>query len=294
MASVLLLTDRAGFESQWSAACHQLGLTVRTHGLTDFARVVDRAPAVVVDAGGERLTETELLACIGLARAHGAATAIALPERTRFSEEQEDLLVELCAGLVARSEHDLPRVLGALARRSAPDREACFVYLAAAHPRSRSEEARTSSAGSDELLVILGDGSVSLLDRPFSADDQGELPVESIVLSANRRSARIELRDGSTLELIAAELAQGRLASARTINGAASAALGDVDGVRLGQRLRALRLAAGLTQAELARRTGIHRPNIARVEAGRHTPSLETLARLAAAIGVSTTRVLAD
>jgi transcriptional regulator with XRE-family HTH domain len=55
-----------------------------------------------------------------------------------------------------------------------------------------------------------------------------------------------------------------------------------------------LRLAAGLTQAELARRTGIHRPNIARVEAGRHTPSLETLARLAAAIGVSTTRVLAD
>jgi len=294
MASVLLLTDRAGFESQWSAACHQLGLTVRTHGLTDFARVVDRAPAVVVDAGGERLTENELLACIGLARAHGAATAIALPDRTRFSEEQEDLLIELCAGLVARSEHDLPRVLGALARRSAPDREACFVYLAAAHPRSRSEEAPTSTAGSDELLVILGDGSVSLLDRPFSADDQGELPVESIVLSANRRSARIELRDGSTLELIAAELAQGRLASARAINGAASAALGDVDGVRLGQRLRALRLAAGLTQAELARRTGIHRPNIARVEAGRHTPSLETLARLAAAIGVSTTRVLAD
>jgi len=67
---------------------------------------------------------------------------------------------------------------------------------------------------------------------------------------------------------------------------------GTVDGVRLGQRIRELRLAAGLTQAELARRTGIHRPNIARVEAGRHTPSLETLARLATAIGVPTTAVL--
>jgi DNA-binding XRE family transcriptional regulator len=65
-----------------------------------------------------------------------------------------------------------------------------------------------------------------------------------------------------------------------------------IDGARLGARLRELRVEAGLTQAELARRTGIHRPNIARVEAGRHTPSLETLARLASAIGVPTTRVL--
>jgi transcriptional regulator with XRE-family HTH domain len=67
-----------------------------------------------------------------------------------------------------------------------------------------------------------------------------------------------------------------------------------MDGARLGARLRALRLEAGLTQAELARRTGIHRPNIARVEAGRHTPSLETLARLAQAIGVSTSHVLVE
>ena len=65
-----------------------------------------------------------------------------------------------------------------------------------------------------------------------------------------------------------------------------------INGEKLGARLRELRLAAGLTQAELARRTGIHRPNIARVEAGRHTPSLDTLARIANAIGVSTTHVL--
>ncbi|MBX3275775.1 MAG: helix-turn-helix transcriptional regulator [Sandaracinaceae bacterium] len=78
---------------------------------------------------------------------------------------------------------------------------------------------------------------------------------------------------------------------AQKSNGASHAPVG-IDGVRLGQRIRELRLAAGLTQAELARRTGIHRPNIARVEAGRHTPSLETLARLASAIGVPTTAVL--
>jgi len=64
-----------------------------------------------------------------------------------------------------------------------------------------------------------------------------------------------------------------------------------LDGAGLGARLKELRLEAGLTQAELARRTGIHRPNIARVEAGRHTPSLETLSRLTVAIGVPATRV---
>lgn len=281
MASVLLLTDRAGFESQWSAACHQIGLPVRAHAMSDFARAVDRAAAVVIDGESERLAPSELLACVGLARAHGAVTAIALPRSDRFAE-LDDLLVELCVGLVARDPEDVIRVVSALKRRSEPEREARFLHLAAA------------THGAAELLAILGDGSVSLLDRPFSADDQGETPVEMVQLADDRRSAQIHLRDGSTLELIAAELAQGRLASARATSGTMPAALGDVDGVRLGQRLRALRLAAGLTQAELARRTGIHRPNIARVEAGRHTPSLETLARLAAAIGVSTTRVLSD
>lgn len=53
----------------------------------------------------------------------------------------------------------------------------------------------------------------------------------------------------------------------------------------IGQRLREARKRRGLTQVEMARRTGIHQPNIARLEAGRHTPALETLERLATAIG---------
>ena len=85
-------------------------------------------------------------------------------------------------------------------------------------------------------------------------------------------------------------LTAGALAPTETLGGSQI----PLDGERLGKRLRQLRLEAGLTQAELARRTGIHRPNIARVEAGRHTPSLETLSRLATAIGVPATRVLAE
>jgi DNA-binding XRE family transcriptional regulator len=52
------------------------------------------------------------------------------------------------------------------------------------------------------------------------------------------------------------------------------------------QRLRDLRQLRGLRQADLAVRTGIARPNIARLEAKGRLPSLATLLCLASALGV--------
>ena len=43
----------------------------------------------------------------------------------------------------------------------------------------------------------------------------------------------------------------------------------------------------GITQAELARRTGIPRSNITRFESGNYNPSLELLVRIAAALWMS-------
>ena len=45
------------------------------------------------------------------------------------------------------------------------------------------------------------------------------------------------------------------------------------------------RTRSGLSQAELARKMGTSVPAISRLESGFHTPSLETLRRLAAALG---------
>lgn len=53
----------------------------------------------------------------------------------------------------------------------------------------------------------------------------------------------------------------------------------------LGAYLREVRLAAGLSQAEVARRSGILRVNIARLERGLRLPRVETLFTLAAALG---------
>ena len=49
--------------------------------------------------------------------------------------------------------------------------------------------------------------------------------------------------------------------------------------------LRAARAEAGLTQRELAARTGVAQPTIARVEAGAADPRVETLDRLLRACG---------
>jgi ribosome-binding protein aMBF1 (putative translation factor) len=42
----------------------------------------------------------------------------------------------------------------------------------------------------------------------------------------------------------------------------------------------------GLTQTALARRLGMKQPAVARLEAGEHNPSFETLGRLSSALGI--------
>lgn len=58
-------------------------------------------------------------------------------------------------------------------------------------------------------------------------------------------------------------------------------------------RVRAQREKRQLTQQELADLTGIRRPNIARLERGRHAASLETLERLAAALDTTVADLVA-
>jgi transcriptional regulator with XRE-family HTH domain len=54
----------------------------------------------------------------------------------------------------------------------------------------------------------------------------------------------------------------------------------------LAERVRQLREARGLTQAELAHRMGTTQPFVARLEAGGAEPTLETLVRIARALDV--------
>jgi transcriptional regulator with XRE-family HTH domain len=55
---------------------------------------------------------------------------------------------------------------------------------------------------------------------------------------------------------------------------------------RFAANLRRLRDRADLTQEELARRAGIHRTQISMIEGGERMPRLDTLIKLAGALGV--------
>ncbi len=55
---------------------------------------------------------------------------------------------------------------------------------------------------------------------------------------------------------------------------------------RIATRIRREREARGWSLGELARRTGMQVPNLSRLESGKHMPSLETLERVAEALGV--------
>jgi transcriptional regulator with XRE-family HTH domain len=57
-------------------------------------------------------------------------------------------------------------------------------------------------------------------------------------------------------------------------------------------KVRKLRQARGMTQGQLAEKTGVTREYIARLEAGRYDPSLSTIEKLAKALKVKPTELL--
>jgi len=56
---------------------------------------------------------------------------------------------------------------------------------------------------------------------------------------------------------------------------------------RLGQNVKKLRKAMGISQDELAHRAGVHRTYASDIERGTRNPSILILARFAKALGVS-------
>lgn len=51
-------------------------------------------------------------------------------------------------------------------------------------------------------------------------------------------------------------------------------------------RIVAYRVKHGLSQAQLAKKLGMKQPAVARLEAGEHNPSMETMYRLSQALGI--------
>ena len=53
----------------------------------------------------------------------------------------------------------------------------------------------------------------------------------------------------------------------------------------IGETIKQARIAAGLTQVELGKRLGLSKATVSQYENGKHNPKIETLQRIAAALG---------
>ena len=60
----------------------------------------------------------------------------------------------------------------------------------------------------------------------------------------------------------------------------------------VGSRVRSFRIAKKMTQAQLASACGMDRPNISRLESGKHAPNMTTVQKVAAALGVSISKLM--
>jgi transcriptional regulator with XRE-family HTH domain len=56
---------------------------------------------------------------------------------------------------------------------------------------------------------------------------------------------------------------------------------------RIGKRIAELRKAKGLTQAQLAEKTGFSQSNIGRIETGKYSVGIDVLAKIAEALGAT-------
>ena len=62
----------------------------------------------------------------------------------------------------------------------------------------------------------------------------------------------------------------------------------------LGKRIKELRELAGMTQDDLAKRSGRTQEHISRIENGRHSPNYKTLTKLAGALGVTLNKLFEE
>lgn len=145
-----------------------------------------------------------------------------------------------------------------------------------------SPDAAQSSRAPSFLVQVFNevDGTTRFLERsaaPISASS------ERCVLFRVNPVQQSALRAGyDDFDLLSSEVAADAETSASVARGRewVASTFGSGD-------LASLRLAAGLSQSELAALCGIEQPHISRYESGRHEPLVGTACKMASALGVS-------
>lgn len=153
--------------------------------------------------------------------------------------------------------------------------------MSLAHKFTTSKEARIWAASydpeRDAFRVAMENGQIFLLKRPIPEDDHSG--VLDVYIEGDGEVFTVVQTTGNEFSVpwdVIKTLASGKTRKP------------DQEvGKRIGQRVKALRKQRGLTQVQLAKMTGLKRPNISRLEAGTHVPGISLIERLAESLQVN-------
>ncbi|HEY7768452.1 helix-turn-helix transcriptional regulator [Longimicrobium sp.] len=146
------------------------------------------------------------------------------------------------------------------------------------------------SRSDHSLWIAFGDGlSGSVQPRDIGFDDPLELcletatvaPYHSGVQVLDRGGDLVDIDGGSLRAVLDGAFAQKILLQAESSNR------------QIGERLKGHRLTAGVTQVQLAERSGLDQAIISKLERGKHQPRWDTIQRYANGLGVAPESLLA-
>jgi DNA-binding XRE family transcriptional regulator len=129
-------------------------------------------------------------------------------------------------------------------------------------------------------VVSEGAGTTRILERPAVPEAASSEPCVLFRVTPVRPSSFKEGYDD--FDRLASEVASDGRAAAEVVRGRkwVASIYGNTD-------LASLRLAAGLSQSELAAQCDLEQPHVSRYESGRHEPLVSTAGKMARALGVS-------
>jgi DNA-binding XRE family transcriptional regulator len=146
-------------------------------------------------------------------------------------------------------------------------------------------------ADHNSLLMHLAEGKSYLISLEEIGLGDPSTP-KSVEISSNGEYVTISQASGRTYE-IPWDLVLRHFDFAHPVSKSKGTKDQAESASRIGQRIAELRTTKGMTISDLAEESGFLRPNLSRTEAGKHMPSLDTLERIAEALGVPVAELIA-
>jgi DNA-binding XRE family transcriptional regulator len=146
-------------------------------------------------------------------------------------------------------------------------------------PDTRLLTAASYRPSTRSLSVVYDDGEIAEVSVGVLMLPDGAL-IKDVHLDEFRRGIELQLVDGTVHDVAADYITW-------LTNEAYRHQYPPDIGPRIGANVAALRKQRGMSQGELAGAAGILAPNVSRLEAGKHVPTLDVLLRIAQALNVT-------